>query len=391
MSRCKIRARTLKDWYELNKRGGIAWNEHDTQMYLIQHFKRLQNKFGKANIVFDTIVGTGLIVEINGNAKSNNTLFIRPEIDALYYPKTDSTDAEIRHSCAHSVGMSVSCSLAEILLEDKKIHWKKVVFLFSPSEEATPSGLDSMLRKMNLKKYGKIVALGQHMSTDVPNHHVEVRSKTAQASSQILKINIDASALKGGHIADTNNINPLEVWDILKYQITEKIYQLSKGSKYLLRWSNIITSSPPDAPFNVLCQKVKCIGNFRTFDPVHEVQGLKSIDSLISTFSHKYKDKKVIISRDHEQPIPVLENDSTLTKSVRYWGSLYLGNTIQIHKLRIGSDDFAIFKKYGIPAVLLRVGIKAKSTLHKQDFEILDPTILKTSLGLFTYLVYNLK
>lgn len=72
-------------------------------------------------------------------------------------------------------------------------------------------------------------------------------------------------------------------------------------------------------------------------------------------------------------------------------GSAFLKRPINTHKLRLGADDFAIFRKYKIPAVLIRLGVKANGGLHRQDFEIMDPTILQTSLGLFTFLVYSLE
>ncbi|MCB0610844.1 MAG: M20/M25/M40 family metallo-hydrolase [Lewinella sp.] len=385
---------TLSLWREFNACAEVGWQEYRTQGRLITHFTTLQNRFGAENILFDTMAGTGLFVEIPGDPKSGRTLIVRPEIDGLYYPPTDSTLAMVRHACGHNTGMSVACSLAEILLENKKkkkIPWKAVLFLFSPSEERAPSGLDSMLAGKDLSRYGKIVALGQHVSPDVPNHQVEVRSGTAQASSEILRIYIDASALKGGHIADKTNINPLEIWENMRSEIEQEVESCSAGGEYLLRWSNIITSSPDSTPVNVLPQKVKVFGNFRTFNPVHEVRSIEKIDSLIANFSARYADKKVLIYRVREQAIPVLVNDPVLTESVKKWGSAFLKRPINTHKLRLGADDFAIFRKYKIPAVLIRLGVKANGGLHRQDFEIMDPTILQTSLGLFTFLVYSLE
>jgi len=383
---------TLNDWKELNKRAEKSWGEYLTQEYLINHFLALQNKFGREALHFEKIVGTGLLVEINGNPNYEHTLFIRPELDAFHFPATDSTLEIIKHACGHSVGISVACNLAEILLKNRNFRWRKVVFLFSPSEEAPPSGLDSMLRQMDLQKYGKIMALGQHMSPspEVKNNYVEVRAGVAQASSQVLRIAIDASlSQKNGHIADWSNINPLEIWDTLKMNITQQIHALAKGGNYLLRWSNIATSNPLDAPHNSLPQKAWIVGNFRTFDPLHEVEGLKAIDAAINALNFKYLNKAKI-SRTYQQAIPVLENDPALTEQVRHHGSFYLDKQIREHKLRLGADDFAFFKKYGIPAVLLRVGVEATGKLHTKDFEITDPSVLKTSLGLFTYLVYSM-
>lgn len=381
---------TLRDWQELNARAEVAWKEFKTHRYLENRFARLQKKYGKSALSYKTVAGTGLIVEIEGDAHQEYSLIIRPEMDGLPFPNAETGMPEVKHGCGHSAGMSVACNLAEMLLDNPGFRWRKVLFLFSPSEEDVPSGLDSMLKSMDLSKYGKLMALGQHVSPDVPNHRVEVRGGIAQASTQILKISIDASVQKGGHIANLNYVNPLEIWDTLKSEIHHHIRRSSGGAEYLLRWTNIITDSPADAPHNVLPRKATIVGNFRTYSPSHETKGMSSIDSLLDLYSKKYERREVTIRREQMQGIPVLENDSLLTERVRDFGGRFLGNPVKVHNLRFGADDFAFFKKYGIPAVLLRIGVEAAGGLHRQDFAIKDTTVLEKSLGLFAYLVYSL-
>jgi metal-dependent amidase/aminoacylase/carboxypeptidase family protein len=385
----KLYPQSVNDLNELEKRAEIKYNTPKTAEYIIKKMKKLQKQFGKDAISFDTLYsGLKADIVLNGNTQNIKTLLIRAEIDGL----TNSKGVNA-HLCGHHFGVSNLLNLCELVLKNRgvqKSNFDRILAIFSASEEAPPSGLKKMCEKIDFRPYGDISALCQHLTPEIEPHNFEIRPNVAQASSQVLTIVMDASVKKGGHIQDERLFNCLEIWDTLKRKL-DSVVLIDKVTEHLMRWTNVYTNKKPDDPFNGLPTHCYATGNFRTFDSLHQERALQRMDSIINLYAEKYKKDTILIYRAEEEATPVLINDASLTEKIKKLGSNFLGKEIKTHKLRRGSDDYSMLRKFGITkSVLIRNGVKAQGALHRDDFKISDTESLKSTLGLFAYFVYSL-
>ncbi|KAJ6243239.1 clan mh [Anaeramoeba flamelloides] len=157
--------RILKVYNELFENPEPSGSEKQTSKILINYLRNHTNP----NRLLTNVGGYGVIADYSFGEKSNNTVLLRADMDAVPVPKHGKLYS---HQCGHNGHMSILLGVAELLKKKKEQAQRKskesvdnnlngrVILLFQPSEENgqgaykminDPKFLDLNLKKENTK------------------------------------------------------------------------------------------------------------------------------------------------------------------------------------------------------------------------------------------------
>lgn len=164
--------------------------------------KRIQEQLAELDIPFETgFAGTGVLGIIEG-AHDGGIVGLRADIDALPIHETSgvgySSEVDgVMHACGHDVHTSMLIATAKVLLSRREEIHGKVLLIFQPAEEKSPTGgSQRMMDEGVFDGREPDVLIAQHVWPSIPVGKFGIMAGPIMGNSDRFKLVIKGS---GGH------------------------------------------------------------------------------------------------------------------------------------------------------------------------------------------------
>ena len=336
------------------------------------------------------VAGTGVTTLIEGKNPSRKIIALRADMDALPINELNAVEYKsknigVMHACGHDVHTASLLGTAKILNELKNQFEGSVKLIFQPGEEKNPGGASIMIKEGVLENPTPSAILGQHVFPLLQVGKIGFREGKYMASSDEIYLKVIG---KGGHGATPElTIDPVVIASHIIIAL-QQIISRNASPKHptVLSFGKISANGAT----NIIPDEVTIAGTFRALDEGWRAEGLKKIKKMAENIAEGMGGKCEV---DIHHGYPYLENNPTLTQSIRKAAEQYVGseNVVDID-LTLGSEDFAYYSQI-IPASFYRLGTRNEakgitSYVHTPTFDI-DEDALKIASGLMAWMALN--
>ena len=174
----------------------ISEHEEETCQFILDYLNGM-------GIECRRIAGNGVTATVYGNGKSNMTIGIRADIDAL--PITEKTGLSFAskrpgamHACGHDMHTAILLGSASALYQVRNQLPGNVKFFFQPAEE-TIGGAEQMIKEGCLENPKVDLSLALHMDEKYPVGQFTFRYGPMYASTTEFTIHVKGTACHGAH------------------------------------------------------------------------------------------------------------------------------------------------------------------------------------------------
>lgn len=330
---------------------------------------------------------TGWVALIEGMNPTAKTIALRADMDALPIEEANavpykSKNKGVMHACGHDVHTASLLTTARILMDVRDQFEGTVKLLFQPGEEKNPGGASFMIRDGALSNPTPAGILGQHVMPLIPVGKIGFREGMYMASCDEIYLRVIG---KGGHGAAPDlAVDPVLIASHLIVALQQIISrQASPKQPTVLTFGKIIG----EGATNIIPNEVNIAGTFRAMNEEWRAAGLQKIRTLVTGLAESMGGRcEVEISRGY----PYLENNPTLTRSIRAAAEMYVGpeNIVDLD-ITLGAEDFAYYSQV-IPASFYRLGTRNEakgiiSYVHTPTFDV-DEDALAIGPGLMAWM-----
>ncbi|MFQ5638575.1 MAG: M20 family metallopeptidase [bacterium] len=335
--------------------------------------------------VTPNVCGAGLIAEISGSS-SGKTVAIRADMDAL--PLQDAKDTVyasripgVMHACGHDCHMAMAIGVAKLLKRLAPSFDGKIRLIFQPSEEASPSGAEEMVKAGVMAGVDEIFAF--HVAPEIEVGKIGLRAGILTAQCNEFGITIFG---KSGHAARPHHsIDTVFVSN----QVVSSLYDIvGSRSQPLVPAVLSIGQIHGGTKSNVIPERVEIVGSIRTIDEMSRVEIFDSIEERVSAITEAHGARYEL---EFLATVPSVINDSNLVDLVREAGTEILtkDGIFMIENFSMGGEDFSWYLNEA-PGVLIRLGSRKPGDpvwyLHTQDFDI-DERALSLGIAVMSHIV----
>ncbi len=330
---------------------------------------------------------TGWVALIEGKNPTAKAIALRADMDALPIEEANavpykSKNKGVMHACGHDVHTASLLTTARILMDVRDQFEGTVKLLFQPGEEKNPGGASFMIRDGALSNPTPAGILGQHVMPLIPVGKIGFREGMYMASCDEIYLRVIG---KGGHGAAPDlAVDPVLIASHLIVALQQIISrQASPKQPTVLTFGKIIG----EGATNIIPNEVNIAGTFRAMNEEWRAAGLQKIRTLVTGLAESMGGRcEVEISRGY----PYLENNPTLTRSIRAAAEMYVGpeNIVDLD-ITLGAEDFAYYSQV-IPASFYRLGTRNEakgiiSYVHTPTFDV-DEDALAIGPGLMAWM-----
>lgn len=334
---------------------------------------------------------TGVCAMIYGNGKTDRTVALRADLDALPIQEINQVDYAstvpgVMHACGHDVHASSLMGAAKILNEIKDELDGNIKLIFQPGEEKLPGGASILIKEGVLENPKVDAIIGQHVMPFINTGKVGFRKGLYMASTDEIYITVHG---KGGHGAMPHLcVDPV----VISAQIIIALQQVvSRKAKPILPTVLSFGKINSDGgATNVIPNSVSFDGTLRTLDEKWREECKVLIEKIAVNTAEMYG---ATVDVRIEKGYPFLKNDETLTTDIVNFAKHYMGDE-QVEDLDIwmAAEDFAFYSQT-VPACFYRLGTRNEakgkvSAVHTNTFDI-DEDAIETGCGLMAYLAYS--
>jgi amidohydrolase len=311
--------------------------------------------------------GTGIIVDVGGDADEDPAVALRADIDAL--PIVDDKNVSYRslnhgacHACGHDVHTTILLGTGLFLARAAAAGALpgKVRLIFQPAEEA-PGGALDVLAAGGISSVDRVFALHCDPKLDVGKVGTRIGPITAACD----KIKVQLSG-PGGHTARPHLTADL-IFALGKI-ITELPAALSRRidprSGLSLVWGRVSAGSAPNAipDLGVAEGTVRCLDDSSWHAAPEMLKAL--VESVTSAYG-------VTADLSYQRSVPPAINDAASTAMIAAAADRVLGpDAIAAAPQSLGGEDFAWYLE-SIPGSLFRLGTRRPGS--GDDFDIHQP------------------
>ncbi len=361
----------------------LSFEEHNTAAYIEQKL----TEFGIQGI--ERIANTGITFCLDGNG-NGKTIALRADIDAL--PITENNDKPYRsqnegvmHACGHDVHTASLLGVTKILNELKDSWQGTIKFIFQPAEEKSPGGASILIKEGILKNPKPEKILGQHVMPLIDAGKVGFRKGKYMASADEVYLTVKG---KGGHAAMPENfIDPIAITSQIIVALQQIVSRFANPKMpTVLSFGKIEGGTVT----NIIPDKVKVEGTFRTFNEEWRKEALHKIQSIATNIAESMGASCEV---KFAPGYPFLINHEDYTERNINAAKEYLGaENVEELDLWMAAEDFASYSHH-VDACFYRLGTRNEekgitSGVHTPTFDI-DENALKTGMGLMAYLAIN--
>lgn len=373
--------RVVEIRHHLHANPELSYEEYQTADFIEKTLESLgfENIERKAN--------TGVTFMIEGNGKSDQTIALRADIDAL--PILEANDVPyksqnkgVMHACGHDVHTSSLLGAVMILKELKNEFNGNVRVIFQPGEERLPGGASLLIKEGILENPTPSKILGQHVMPLIDSGKVGFRKGMYMASADEIYFTVKG---KGGHAAMPENlVDPV----VISSHIIVALQQIV-SRKASPKIPSVLSFGKVEAhgATNVIPNEVKVEGTFRTYDEDWRTEAHQLMTEMAEGIA---KSMGGSCEYTVQKGYPHLKNDPEYTEFNIAAAQEYLGkeNVVDLD-LWLAGEDFAFYSHH-VDACFYRLGTRNESLgitsgVHTPTFDIDEPS-LKIGMGLLAWL-----
>jgi amidohydrolase len=375
------RERILSLRRHLHRFPELSGEERDTS-------ETVQEKLDDHGIPFTTgYARTGVLGVVEGG-RPGKTVALRADMDALSireendHPFVSKVDG-VMHACGHDAHTAMLVGAGWLLDDVKEELPGRVLLVFQPAEEASPTGgARRMMKGGVFREHSLDVIFAQHVSPDLPVGQVGVRRGAITGASDRFKVTIEG---EGGHAS-----KPHQTIDaiVVANQIINSLQTVVSRDVDPLR-SAVLTVGKirGGTRYNAIAQRATLEGTIRTFSPDTKERVKERFHAIVRGVVGSMEASARIKYLDG---YPATVNTPEWAERVRKTAQDLLGDdaTPEIEP-SLGGEDFGRFL-LEYPGAYFRLGTASsndpeKRRLHDSRFDI-DEAALKPGTELFAQL-----
>jgi amidohydrolase len=360
----------------------LSFQEVKTSQYI-------GSKLDEWGIPYRNICGTGIVVDIWGEAGDGPKVALRADIDALPIEEQSglpfsSKHPGVMHACGHDGHTTILLGAVFHLWKYKSGLPGMVRCIFQPGEEADGAA-QRMIEEGVLEDPLIEVMVALHLWPHLPFGSVGVREGAVTASCDDFVIEIQG---KGGHGARPHHA--IDAIAIGAEVIRSLQFLAAKGNNPVEPLVIHVGKIYGGSASNVVADRVTLEGTVRaaSYDTRTEIKA--KLLSLVKGTAELYGGIARIVYRDGNPPVI---NDAVVKEIVEKSAGDIIGEE-HIHPLpapSMGADDFGFFAEK-VPSTYFRLGIRkfgeGTYDLHHPKF-MFDETIIPIGSKIFTQFVFN--
>jgi amidohydrolase len=359
----------------------ISGEEHDTS-------QTVQEKLEEHDIPFTAgYAKTGVLAVVEGG-RQGKTVALRADMDALsiheendhsFVSKVDG----VMHACGHDAHTAMLVGTGWLLDDVKDELPGRVLLVFQPAEEASPTGgARRMMKEGVFREHRPDVIFAQHVSPELRVGQVGVRRGAITGASDRFKVTIEG---EGGHAS-----KPHQTIDaiVVANQVINSLQTVVSRDVDPLR-SAVLTVGKirGGTRYNAIAQRATLEGTIRTFSPDTKETVKERFHAIVRGVAESMEASANIKYLDG---YPATVNTPEWADRVRKTAQDVLGQdaTPEIEP-SLGGEDFGRFL-LDYPGAYFRLGTASpnaseKKRLHDSRFDIDE-----AALGLGTELLAQL-
>ncbi|MFV0363671.1 MAG: M20 family metallopeptidase [Suipraeoptans sp.] len=284
--------------------------------------------------------------------ESGKTILLRADMDALPMEEQSGLDFSSKngaaHTCGHDMHAAMLLGAAKLLKENEANLKGRVKFMFQPAEEIF-AGAKAMINEGIMEEPRPDCAMSSHVFSGHSYDKVFVKEGPLLSGCNGFKITIHG---KGCHGAQPQNgIDPINIGVHIHLALQELISrEVDFNNSALLTFGQFVSGTAA----NIIPETAILQGTLRTFnEEIREylVERMKTIVKLTAEKFRGTADVEIL------SDLPVLMNDSDLTKSVRSYLQDMSGSEITVEPgfMATASEDFSFIAKM-VPSVTVFFG-----------------------------------
>jgi len=359
----------------------LSYQEHNTAAFVAQLLTAMDLNFSR-------MANTGLTGILKGKKPGRGGIIaLRADMDALPIIEENtssyiSRSPGVMHACGHDLHMTSLLGTLRILKALEEEFSGTVKFIFQPAEESAPGGAAMMISEGVLESPRPDVIIGQHVMPELPAGMAGFSAGTYMASADEIYITVTG---KGGHAAAPHQvIDPVMIACSILVTLQQLVSRRSNPlTPSVLSFGRFIA----DGAHNVIPDKVKIDGTFRTMDEAWRRQAHELIKSSVQTHAASMNASAEVFIKEG---YPVLINEPALTAFTRNCAEEYLGkeNVTELPKW-MAAEDFARYSHL-MDACFYRLGVQYPGSekvtpLHTSTFDP-DEDAIETGAGLMAWI-----
>src|SRR5215204_4103800 len=356
----------------------LSGEEHTTS-------ETVQGKLEAHGISFTTgYAETGVLGVVEGG-RPGKTVALRADIDAL--PIQEENDHSfgskvdgVMHACGHDAHTAMLVGAGWLLDEIREELPGRVLLLFQPAEEASPTGgARRMMKEGVFREHRPHAIFAQHVWPELPAGQVGVRRGAMTGASDRFKVTIEG---EGGHAS-----KPHQTIDaiVVANQVINSLQTVVSRDVDPLR-SAVLTIGKIRAGtrYNAIAQKATLEGTIRTFSPDTKERVKQRFNSIVGGVTESME---ALARIRYWDGYPATVNTPEWAERVHKTAQELLGDgaTPEIEP-SLGGEDFGRFL-LEYPGAYFRLGTAYPNTremrrLHDSRFDI-DEAALGLGMELF--------
>ncbi len=349
-----------------------SMQEHETAAYVVEQLRSHGVQSIKAGVG-----KTGVVALIRG--KGSKTVGLRADMDALELAEENDVPYRSRkpglmHACGHDGHVACLLGVAAILQQMRGRFPGAVKLIFQPGEEGAGGARlmieDGVLERPKLRAIACL-----HVDTDVESGKVGLRRGYDTAQTDDIRMVVKG---KSGHAAAPHEgIDSIAVASQALMAVQQFVARHTDAVDRKLVTFGIIRGG---SRHNILADQVELIGTIRTLEPRGREVVLKfltrDLRKLVGAMGARLQ---VEITEGY----PPSVSDDRVVDIFAEVGADLIGaqNVVDVPQPSLGGEDFAYFGLAGLPAALLRLGIRDPkkgftSPGHSSTFDFDDRRVL---------------
>ncbi len=307
------------------------------------------------------VAGTGVVGVLTGSASQRATgdpnarcVLLRADMDAL--PLQEAADPPYKsrhpgrmHACGHDAHVAILLAVASVLAHLRDQFAGTVKFVFQPSEEANGGGAQPMIEAGVLRAPAVGAAFGLHVTPDLPSGHIGLRTGSAYASSDRVRITIVG---EGGHASRPHlAVDPVLVAAhcvVALQAIASR--EVRPGSPVVITVGSVQAGTAA----NIIPAEAELRATVRTATESTRTFVLDRVPEIVQGVCGAFRARADV---DIRRGYPVLVNDEEMTRLAEDVAAEVVGAD-QVHRssMRMGAEDMAYFLRE-VPGTFWRLGV----------------------------------
>jgi amidohydrolase len=356
--------------------------------------EKVAARLGRLGIPCQTgIAKTGVVALLEGE-QPGPTVAVRADMDALPIEETlevpyKSVHAGVKHACGHDAHTAMVLGVANVCASLRAQIRGRIKFIFQPAEEGAPAGETGgayLMRDEGVLKEPDVDAIfGIHVSPLLELGQVGYHTGAAWASNDGLEIVIHGKKTHGAY--PHTGVDAIAVAAQVQLALETLVNRSVDVQNPLLISFGIVEGGNQ---FNVIADRVRLAGMFRTLDPVLRAAAPARIEQVVKGVTEAFG---AGYSLSLQPGAPVTMNHPELvTMAVPVLEEAAGRENVVLLKPQMGAEDFAVFAELA-PAFYFMVGVRNQEKgitgmLHTPEFD-LDEDALPLGVEAMTRLVFR--